>query len=180
MYVGIVFILGYMLTQSMCKVQCTEQTSQQGVFLQTCENMLQPQFHISLSCEACIGKRSCHSLETLAWIHVQYINSFFQMNSKFGLYVCEYFIKLCIICLPFISDFTVFAGIEPRTVACVRIDSQSCQHLATCHPHKAAPSHPLSELHKYLTRFPYFMLVSLPMHGISNIFVIDACFAAGV
>jgi hypothetical protein len=133
MYVGIVFILGYMLTQSMCKVQCTEQTlskefSYRLVKICCSHNFI---FLCDVSTEhvyKAIDILSFFGNPGLDTCTVRYIHSFFQMNSKFGLYFCEYFIQLCFICRP--SDFTVSWGCWDRTQdSCgVRIDSQSCYH----------------------------------------------------
>ncbi len=81
MYVGIVFILGYMFC--LCaKFSVPNKHSARSFLTDLWKYVVGHNFHISLWCEACIGKRSCHILETLAWIHVQYIHYFFQKEQQ--------------------------------------------------------------------------------------------------
>ncbi len=59
-------------------------------------------------------------------VHTFFLSNELQVRPTF----CEYFIKLCFICLP--SDFTVFAGTKPRTVAVLALTvrvASTWQHL---------------------------------------------------
>ncbi len=181
MYVGIVFILGYMLTQSMCKVQCTEQTLSKEFSYRLVKICWRAQFRISLWCEACIGKRSCHFLETLAWICT--VHTFFlSKGTASAAYIfVSTLLNYASSAYPQIS--LCLLGLNPGLLRCSHWQSELLMLALGIITHKTARSHPLSELHNYLTRFPTFILCLCPF--LCTVFVIylsviDACFATGV